>query len=370
MVLHPRIRAGSIALLVVSLVVLGGATGVAAAEQRSGGTVVVETGETVDGLSAYGGTVIVRGTVNGDLEAFAGDVFVDGEVTGDVSAYAGNVRIRGDVGGDVSAAAGNVVVEAPATINGSLEASAGSIVIAGTVRGNVQAAGGTITLTESATIDGDVEYAVGDEGEFQNQGATVGGAVRQNPDLDAGPSGLPSLPSGTLLVYGILVNLVLGAVLLVLFPSVAARAASRVADEPLRTGGIGLLALVGVPVVLVLFAITIVGLPITIFGALLFAFLVWVAAVTGRFAVGMWLVSLLDVDSRWAGLLVGVVGVALLKQVPYIGGVVEFVVLLLGLGSLAALGYEAYRRRGGATDAEHGRQTTLDESVEQSATER
>lgn len=356
-----RIRSGSIALLVIAVVVLGAVPGIAAAETRSGGTVVVTEGETVDGLDAFGGTVIVRGTVEGDLSAFAGDVFVEGEVTGDVSAFAGNVRISGDVGGDVSAAAGNVVIESPATIGGSLDASAGNVVIAGAVRGDVSAAGGTVTLDEGATVDGNVEYDVGDEGEFRNRGATVGGTVTRNADLRAGPSGVPNVPGWTFDVYGVLVTLAVGAVLLLAFPGFSERVADRIVEEPLRTGAIGLLALVGVPVVLVLLAITIVGIPLTIVGAVAFAIAVWVAAVYGRFAVGAWLVSLAGVESRWAGLLVGVLAVAVLKLVPVLGGLVEPVVALLGLGAIAALGRETYRRRRG--DPAHGRQTTLDETA-------
>jgi len=82
-----------IALLLALLVVLAVVPGVAAAESRSGGTVVVAEGETIDeNLEAFGGTIVVHGTVNGDLSAFGGDVLVTGDVTGDVSVFAGNVH--------------------------------------------------------------------------------------------------------------------------------------------------------------------------------------------------------------------------------------------------------------------------------------
>ncbi|WP_458209401.1 hypothetical protein [Haladaptatus sp. NG-SE-30] len=53
--------------LLVLLLVFATIPGIAAAESRAGGTIVVEEGETVKGLEAFGGTVIVRGTVDGDL---------------------------------------------------------------------------------------------------------------------------------------------------------------------------------------------------------------------------------------------------------------------------------------------------------------
>lgn len=355
MVWSPSTRRGTavaIALL-VALAVLPGAA--AAAETRSGGTVVVEEGETVDGLRAFGGTVIVQGTVDGDLEAFAGNVFVEGEVTGDVETAAGNVRIAGPVGGSVEVAGGNVFVERDATIGGNLEAAGGNVVVAGTVRGDAKLAGGSVTLASTATVDGTVEYAVGDEGEFQNAGATVGGSIVERDDLDVGgPVRGPDVPPWAFDLYGALVTLALGAVLLVALPGFSGRVAQRVAEEPLRTGGLGLLALVGVPVVLVALAITIVGIPIAFVGALLFAFLAWIAAVYGRFAVGSWVAVRAGNDSRWVALAVGVLGVFVVKRllalVPplgWLGGLVELAVVLLGLGALTALSREAYRRRRG-----------------------
>lgn len=355
-----RVRPLGVVLLVLSVVLLGAVPGVAAAETRGGGSVVVAEGETVEGLTAFGGTVIVRGTVSGDLEAFAGNVVIEGEVTGDVSAFSGNVQVSGEVGGDLSTAGGSVSIDGPASIGGDLDATGGTLLIAGTVRGNVAAAGGSVTLAESATVDGNVEYDVGDDGTFSNQGATVGGTVERNTDLQTGSGGLPEVPSFAFDIYGLLVTLGVGALLLSVFPDFSRSVARQVADDSLRTGGIGLLSLVGVPVALVLVAFTVIGIPVTIAGTLAFALILWIATIYGRFAVGAWILSLADVDNRWAGLLVGVLVVAALTRVPFVGGIAELVVLLLGLGALATLWYGAYKRRGSGTE---GQQATLDETA-------
>lgn len=328
--------------------VLASVPGPVAAETRSGGTVIVREAETVDGLTAFGGSVIIRGTVQGDLEAFAGNVFIEGEVTGDVDAVAGNVRISGDVGGDVSATGGNVFIEPTASIDGAFEAAAGMVAIGGTVDDDVSIAAGTLRLSREASLGGNLEYAVGEDGQFIDEGASVAGSITRRPDLRPGLVTVPAATEWLFDIYGILVNLLLGVLFLLVFPDFSSRVARRVADEPLRTGGIGLVTLVAVPVALVLLAITIIGIPFTIIDSLLFVLVAWVAAVYGRFAVGMWLVSLADVDSRWAGLLVGLVAVAIVKLIPVIDWLVELVVLLLGLGALATLGYGAYRGRRGS----------------------
>lgn len=344
----------ALALLAVALVVLAALPGVAAAATRSGGTVVVAEGETVGDLDAFGGTVIIRGTVDGDLETFAGNVFIEGEVTGDVETAAGNVRISGTVGGTVEATAGNLVVEQGATIGGNLNAAGGNIVVAGSVGGDAQLAGGSITLADSASIDGNVRYAIGDQGEFSNLGADIGGTTIRENRVDVGPFQAPQIPGWTFGVYGFLVNLALGAVLLLILPNASRRIADRAVGEPLRTAGIGLLTLVGVPVVLVAVALTIIGIPLALLGFMAFGLLIWIALVYGRFAIGVWLVSYVDEDDKWIALLVGMVAIAIVNAIPveWIGNLVELGVLLVGLGAIAAVSYQAYRRRRGSGDSD------------------
>jgi len=324
-------------LLTLSLV-----PGVAAADQRTGGSVVVGSDETIEGnLDIFGGSVVVRGTVTGDLNVFAG-----------------SVRIEGTVEGDVSASAGTVVLGPNATVGGNLDAAAGTVTVAGTVDGNVDAAAETITLAPTAAVGGDLTYG----GQLvREDGAQVSGSVTQGELAGGGAAGpVPSAPGWVVGVYGLLVNAALGAVLLLVFPQFSRSLAARARNSPLRSGGTGLLVLIGVPVVLVLVALTIVGIPLTLAGTFAFVFVLWVAAVYGRYAVGAWLSRLVGVENRWAGLLVGLVAVAVLKQVPFLSGLVEFLVLLLGLGALSLTLYGRYR---GGDEAEADAPTTGDEDV-------
>lgn len=330
-----------IALVVVLFVVLSVMPGVAAAATRSGGTVVVEADETIDDdLEAFGGTVVVRGTVTGDLEAFGGTVVVEGTVDGDVQATGGTVQVLGTVGGDVSAAGGSVDVAEGAEIGGSLEAGAGSVAVDGIVRGDARLSGESVSLGDTAQIDGNLVY----DGDLsQAEGAAVAGSVTQEDGLSIGPGSDFSLPTGIFAVYGALVSLLLGAVLLLAFPGTSATIAERATDSPLRTGGVGLLALVAIPIVLFVVAITVVGIPLALAGGVTFALLLWLGSVYGRFVLGTWLLSLADVENRWAALVVGVVVVALLGLIPVVDPLVTLAVFLLGFGALVAVIWERYR---------------------------
>lgn len=341
----------ALALVAVAVVVLSLFSGVAAAQEtRSGETVVVGEDETVDGdLTAFGGTVVIQGTVDGDLTAFGGDVLIEGEVTGDAEAFAGNVRVTGDVGGEMGAAAGNVAVGEGANV-GALSAAGGNVAVEGTVEGDVEAAAGSVSLGPEAAIGGDLTYG----GELnQHPDAEVAGSVSEESTSGPVPAPigeLPTPPTWLGPLYWLLVNLVLGAILLAAFPWFSEDLARIASEKALKSGAVGALTLVGIPISLGLVAVTVVGIPLSLAGIGLFVVLLWIGAVYGRFALGAWLLSLADVESRWAALVVGLIVVALVGLVPFLGGLVELLVLLLGLGALVLTCRERYvdRRTGRA----------------------
>lgn len=330
-------------VVLTAVVVLGSLPGAALAQSESGvgGTVVVAEGETVDEVSVVAGTVIVDGTVTGDVSALAGNVYVRGDVGGDVSVATGNLEITGTVEGGVSAGAGNVLIGEDAVVGGAFEVGAGQVTIEGELAGDATIGAETIRLGDGASIAGDLRY----DGALEGDTAAVAGDVIRDSRLgvDLAPTIQP-LASWLFAVYAFVANLLLGAALLALFPRFSTGVADRVAADPLRTGAIGLAVFVGVPVVLLAIAITVIGIPISLVGAFAFALVVWIAVVYGRFAVGAWLLSLVDVDDRWAALLVGLVVGAVLSQIPVLGGLLNLLIFLLGLGALAMGLYDRRRR--------------------------
>jgi len=347
-------RRAAIAVL-VAVALVASATGVAAAQEtRAGGSVVVGAGETVDGIQAFGGTVVVRGTVDGDLQALSGSVVIErgGRVTGDVQATTGSVTVLGTVGGSLEAAAGSVSIGEGGTIGGDVRVAAGELSIAGSVDGSVEAGVDSLRLFSTASVAGDLRYSR--DADFDREdGATVGGSVTAvrglSPDVGFGGFSLPD-PGPLNVVFGIywaIVTLLLGAILLLAFPRFTADLAGEVSTNPLRSGGVGLAGLIGIPIALVLIAITIVGIPLTLLGFMAWGLAVFVSIPLGEYAVGSWALSYTDVENRWVALLVGVVGVAALSRVPLVGWLVELVVFLLGFGALLWLLYRGFRHSRG-----------------------
>ncbi|WP_435320093.1 bactofilin family protein [Haloarchaeobius sp. TZWSO28] len=336
-----------VVLLVTMLVVLGSMPGVVAAEQVVAGTFVVEEGETVRGLDVVGATVIVRGTVQGDLNGAAADVRIEdtGVVTGDVNVAAASIHIAGRVDGNVNAGTATLRVLEGAVIAGNLAAGAADATIAGEIQGNVELGADVIRLTDTAVVGGEFRY---DAEELVGlDQASIAGAVVRDESIGSSEFSIgvaEEFFEGVFAVYGFLVNLVVGAILLLVLPGFSRRVSETALGEPAKSGGVGLLALLAVPVALVLVALTIIGIPLTLVGAGLFALFAWVAVIYGRFAVGTWLVAKAGGDNRWLALVVGLLVGALFNLLSWVGDIANFAVFLLGLGALALVLSEEFGR--------------------------
>lgn len=331
-------------LLVLVIVLYGAiAPGIAVAQTGASGSVVVGPDETVSNIDAVTGSIVIQGTVTGDVSGLAGNVRIDGTVEGDVDVAAGDVDIRGEVGGDVSAAAGNVRVHEEGLVRGDLTAGAGSVVIDGTIEGSAQIGAETIRLGEQARIGGSLTY----DGDLDGNLDAVEGEITRDRSLGVGVfDEVQPFVEWVFAINIFVLNLLLGALLLGFFPRFSDGVAERALYAPVRSGLVGLGVVIAIPLLLIATAITVIGLPITVIGTILFLFLLWVGLIYGRFVLGVWLLSLANIDSRWGGLVVGILFGTLLWQIPVVGGLVNMVLFLLGIGALVSQLVSRRRRLG------------------------
>jgi hypothetical protein len=131
---------------------------------------------------------------------------------------------------------------------------------------------------------------------------------------------------------------------LVLFPGFF-QASTQAVGSGWRSLGLGFAVLTGVPVAIILTAITLVGLPASLM--LLMAYLV--AIYLAKIWVGAFLGQILlkptgETKSDWLlGLLLGLLILTVVRFVPYLGGLIHFGVVCLGLGAFAWQLYRASR---------------------------
>ena len=243
----------------------------------------------------------------------SGDVTVArGETVDGVFVASGDTRIAGDVDGDVAVLSGDVTVS-------------------GRIDGDLFTAAGTARLLPSAEVTGDVQY--GDERPRVAGGARVhGDVVKQDwPDL----GGVLSWVGGFVVWLAVSLSLAaLGALLLLIAPRAADALYARSRGQAGPTIAIGIAIAIVLPVLALLAAITLVGLPLALGIGLALLPLGAVAYVVSAYAFGRRVVE--APRSRFLSLFAGLAILRLAALVPILGVVVGLAAFVFGLGLIGA----------------------------------
>ncbi|XOV88915.1 MAG: zf-HC2 domain-containing protein [Pseudomonadota bacterium] len=333
-----------------------------------------------DSLVAFGNTITIDGKVTGNVIAVGERVIVTGEIGGTLMTAAESVTVTGSIGGS-AVAAGSSINLTGARITGDLLGAAGDITLddktligsnAGLAAERI-AIGGRINrdlwaLGESVELSG----AVGEDLEIYTERlnllgkARIGGDLRlhtqTNENLQVAssasiggevlflaaekPKSTNRYATGRFYLGQVLYlggQFVVGIIMFWLIPGLGSLSLAPGAMG-LKTAGIGLVALVSVPVIALIAAVTLIGLPIGIisflaWGLTLYLSKILVASVIGR--------TLLGNTSRHGSLpltlLVGLGVVLIAVNLPAIGGVISFLLTIVGFGLLvqALLAYLA-----------------------------
>jgi hypothetical protein len=92
-------------------------------------------------------------------------------------------------------------------------------------------------------------------------------------------------------------------------------------------------------------ALTLIGLPIALILLISYLILLYFSNVFAALAIGKWLFAKFGRPqmSLYLDLLVGLLILWLLIAIPYVGGLIHFIAILLGIGSMAAQRYPLVR---------------------------
>ena len=325
-------------------------------------SIVIEGVVTGD-LIALGQSVDVLGEVQGNLFAFAESVTVNGNVGGLVVSAGNNVSVRGArVAGDLVVASESLIVDEEASVgrnavaavnNLSVDGSVGTDVIAfaesvalrGVVGRDVEAFSNRVRLLGDSKIGGDLRFRGGQESRLHRaDSASVAGSVTYPDAPEEFQEGNDYLSFEYYLfqLARFIAALLVGLCLLWLVPGLRDAEIGSGSDS-LKSAGLGFLFLIGVPILAFFVAITIIGIPLALIGFAAYAACLYLAKIVVAAAVGRMLMadSTSTVLPFVAGLVVVIVGSAL----PFLGGIINFVLLLLGLGMLTQYVWGALKYR-------------------------
>jgi cytoskeletal protein CcmA (bactofilin family) len=349
--------------------------------REDNGNVLIAADETIaDTLIAAGETVEVNGNIEGDLIAVGRRVVIRGRVGGVVLTVAQTVTIDGEVEGSVFGF-GQTLNVSPARIGRNLfgvgeSINAGQrmnieenavvfaqrasfagpvgrdvlgfaeeIEVGSTVGGTLTAFADRVTLLAPARIAGDVNAHIPQEDHLTiSPSAEVGGEL--TIDIRGGPERPNQYATGRFYLIQVLwfaAAFVTGVILLALLPSLR-RASLRSVGNALVASGFGLVTLVAVPIIAVLVAVTIIGIPVAMLGLLLWLAGLYLAKVVLAHVIGARLVDMSGNPRHFAvALAIGLLLVMVAVNLPFIGGLLNFVLTICGLGLLVLFVWRTFR---------------------------
>jgi cytoskeletal protein CcmA (bactofilin family) len=302
--------------------------------------------------SAYlsGGEVTVTAPIGRNLYMAGGDLRLEGVVYGRLRAAGGHVRVvrAALVDGSASLAGGSIEVEG--SIGGDLRAYGESIVINGVIGGDVELAGERIRIGPDARIAGSVEYRSGRPIEIDPEATIASGITEKQKERRWMRSiGRGTTIMGTTFSFGLVL---IGALMLLGLPHFTRESAANLRSRPVVAAGMGCVMLLGVPLMILLLVLTIIGIPL----ALLFAFgyvalLLFGYLIAAIFVGDTALERLSPARVQSAGwrvlfLLLALVLIAIVRQLPFIGGIVIALLFVAGIGAFTMRVWQGFRGTG------------------------
>ncbi len=312
-----------------------------------GGSIVAAGPVAGDGL-LIAGSINVRAPIKGDLRALGGTVVLDEAVGGDLVAFGYSVRESAQVGGSVFVIAANTSLDNGAA--GEVTIYGNNVALAGEFMSNVRiVAGGSVTLAPDTVIHGKFAYEAPDTARVPASVTIVGGTEYTNASYlpDIGASRTLALASlGIFLLVRILGALILAGLFAGLFPILASAITERVYNKRIRsillTTLLGFAALVATPILLILLALTFVGIGIALILGIAYTLLISLAFIYAGILIGALLVRRFSkrIQILWHDGVLGMLALSLVALIPIVGWIIVLLLMAFTTGTLLMLFFQ------------------------------
>ena len=367
-----HIHKNIITILAVSLMLFLPSSAFAMPES---GEMVVQRGTVNDDYYAAGGTVDINALISGDVVVAGGELFIGHHIKGDVIAAGGSVNLRGDIQDDVRVAGGDILIDAnigddliasggrinvssssavageawlaggdvniAGTVKNNVHVGAGSVRISGFVHGDVTIEAGEIHILEGAFIDGSLRYKSPHEANIHADAKISGDIIYEQVEWQRPHSGAG--------IFFVITMIIASIVLYKLFPVFTMSTVARISSEPLKSLGAGFLVLIIAPLSAALLMGIVLGFWVGLSIMALYLVALIVGFLSSCFFVSDWAAKRFNQEisttgRRFISVSLAIIVLGLLSNIPLIGGLLIFVLLLLGLGALMMQLKDMYRQ--------------------------
>jgi cytoskeletal protein CcmA (bactofilin family) len=298
----------------------------------------------------------LRGSVGGDYLGAAGEQVIGGRIHGSVRAAGGEVHVTGVVDRNATVAGGNLSLDSAGVIAGNAYFAGGNVTITGTVRGALLASGGNVTV--NGVVGRDVQVAGGEL--HIGPRAQITGNLRYKVPPKKVTIDSAARISGTVTALSVesewgirrwlwmLGLLLIGVVVVALFPRFSAEAAEVLSRRPVMAAlvGVGWLFLALLASAFLWF--TVIGRPLAVLTLIAYMVLLFLADIP----VAVWLGRrLLGIRESWrsrgivVNYLVGGLVLLIVALIPVIGHPVLMIAACFGVGMILLQAWTARRQQ-------------------------
>ncbi|MPM15418.1 hypothetical protein SDC9_61789 [bioreactor metagenome] len=283
-------------------------------------------------LMIAGKQIKITSDVSGDVYVAGGKVEVEGKVGGNLIVAGGEVKILGKVSKNLIMAGGKVEVGELTEIGGYTLAGGQEISLLGKFMGPVKLGSESLVVGQKAIINGNLEADVTNS-EISSDSKIVGEKnikihevkkpeIEKNQFKKIGYAGKFISFLSKLLV------------LLVFIKFFGKKINSKnINDSFLANIGFGLMLLIMAPFVMLILAITIVGLPLSFIFLAIYLLSLYLSTIITSVVIGKYIfIKNKFKENIYLQSIVGLLAISLLGLIPVVGGLVKLTAVLFGLG--------------------------------------
>ncbi|HLD21835.1 MAG TPA: polymer-forming cytoskeletal protein [Patescibacteria group bacterium] len=298
--------------------------------------------------------------IQGDVFAAGSDITIDQHVTGSVRVAGSTIIINGEVDGNVLAFGNSIRIEKDAVIHGHVNAYGASITIDGTVDQSVDSRGAFVTLNSTLNSPAYIEAEQVEVG----SNAVLNDAVRilgpKKPTIAAQATGAEHITyeykesnnkkgSGAtpttewvqfvivlmigIKIYAFLVMVILGIILLAFVPKFVRDVTANMVKKQSGTVWLtGVLTVLLVPMVAIMLAITLIGIPFALLLMLLYGIILCFSTLFVGVVVGDWIFK--KKHGPYLSFFVGFLLVSIVFAIPFLGWMIKLGAIIWGTGGI------------------------------------
>lgn len=307
-----------------------------------------------------GRDVTIRQSVSGDIAAAGWRVELAGRADDDVRVAGSEIVVNAPVMGDVTMAGGTITLGPQSIIGGrswitgntvridgvldrDVSVAAANVIVTGEIRQPTRIVAERLEIAKGARVWGPLTYR-GPQPAIVADGAMVQGPVTYTRIAPREARRAREMPVASTLLFSI--HLFLAGLLVIVFlPRTEASIVETLRRQPGKSALAGLTLVVTVPIAALFLILSVLGLPLGLVLAAMYAVLLFAGVLTTAFFVGEWEGRVLGSDTGMTRrrqvvlLLAGVLTLAVLRVL--FGGFTVFVSMLFGFGALALWMYQS-----------------------------